>query len=624
MLIKCILFASFCVSGTYSLCLDPPLSGFVDRLSIAVQVEASQIDYSAFIEDSRSCDSMQGPACHLLPVSSQLRSSVQYMNGDILTKVLGIPAHVSISISSPPEANYPPSRVNFFRGYRLIVDDIPRFTSEESVRLDPHSVSKLGPIRAQWIGSDWSYNTSKQVPLLRISQGSSRSNSIRFSQPVVFQELSITSLPSSISTSKLFLVGKMLGREVWRKDTLNPLVGAQVFSKWPGNGSIFRARVLVDEEVVDSIHVAWSDGDQTYRILSRDSLITIVPGNPENLYAVDEIVFTSPSGGLFEISSFIVSISSNPEDPGIHVIRSGGGMVFEEVVSSGAVMYSAKEMIQQRYTIKRSHESLKSFSQYLDAFTGTANVPYSAPKSVRRSFRNIVAYWIFSPSSPVLSRMYSLVTDREDLVLNYLNVNNMFSGILDHGSVENTNWFEESTRFIFWSQEGFPVSNFRGTISVKDTFEGSFTCIGSKGIIQMSMEVLSVHQNRPSDKFIEISVSLVLDIGKKISVVAEFFTNIGMLYVPATPEWKYPITLFLMKQNTFTVDMVGTVEYIGCGAAILRGTHVDESTRASIPSSSVESSPQQMLIEMLKKFNSILLKNKDAISGPRKAFQLNF
>jgi len=614
MIVKWTLSIATLLVRAHSLCLDPPLSGFVDRLSRAVHVEASQIDFATFEEESRICDSMQGPSCHLLHDAGFERSSLRHMNGDVLLRVLGIPAHVSVSVASASSNRGVPGEsqtVYLFRGYRLGVNDYPKFSSAELVPLPVTSQSRLGVVRAQWIGPDWYYNPLTLVPYLAVRQGSP-SHSIRFSQPVVFQELTIRS--SDASREKLLLLGKRKGKEVWRKDLSNPLVGAQVFAKWPGNGSVFRAKVMVDEEIVNSVFVAWSDGDQTYRSIDRESILSIVPGNVENLYSVDEVILVSPTGGLFEVSSVIVSVGLS-EDPGIHVIRSGGGMVFEDTVSLGAVLYSAKEMIQRRFVIKRSRKNEKSFNKYLDLYS-TAT-PTSPSSILRRSFRNLILYWIFNPASPIIDFMSKVVFGREDLVISYLNVNDLFTGVIDNGS-DRDGWFDESSRFMSWVRSGFPITSLRGSLSVSDTFEGQFVCIGT-GSVPIILKIVSA--NHRNANLIDATVNITLrDSPTSFTLAGEFVPNVGMLYIPSLGGWKYPLTLFLTRRNTFLVELMGTVEYIGCGAAFLGGTNVGASTTSSM--TSVDNSTH--VVEILKKFNSILAKNKGDVTGPRKAFQVNF
>ena len=609
MSIRHILFLAFLFVDCEALCLDPPLGAFVDHLSVAVQIEASQIDFGAFEEESRICDSIQGPSCHLLPEYGSIRTSVRNMNGDILSRVLGLPTHVSVAVSTP-SMNKPgslESDISLFRGYQLRLDDHPSILSEKLNRIPVGIDGKLGPVRIQWVGSGWYYNPSTRVPYLVIDENSTpRAHSMRFSNPVVFQQLEIN--PMEPMRGAMFLLGKLKGKEVWRKDISNPLVGAQVFAKWPGNGSIFRAKVMFHEPGVETYHLSWSDGDQTYRMVDRESILSVVPGHVENLYSVDEVLFVSPSGGVFEISSLIVSVGLR-SDPDKRVIRSGGGMVFEDTVSAGAVLYSAKEMVQNRFIIKRSKESEKSFNKYLDLYSSAVASPPS-PAS-RRSYRNLVLYWIFNPSSPLLELISHVITSREDLVTSYLNINHLFSGIVDN----DDKWFDESIKFSHWVQSGFPVSIIPGTVSVSDTFEGTFVCAG---VVTLKIEVMSVTHTRPTDKHVDVAVSISSGTSKFFAS-AEFFPNVGMIYIPPGDGWKYPLTLFVTKLNTFTVDLVGTVEYVGCGAAILRGVAVTESTRSSIPS--VVDDPSKM-VDILKRFNAIL-KAAGTVSGPRRAFQLN-
>ena len=619
MIIKWTLPLALLVPKVYCLCLDPPLASFIDRLSRAVQIEASQIDYVSFEEESQFCDSMQGPSCHLFPDTEPNRWSLRHMNGDVLSRVLGIPAHVSVSMASGgsnKRAVGESEIVYSFRGYRLSVDEHPQFSSGELAPLPAGFASKVGPVRAQWIGPDWYYNPSTLVPYLASLRGSptSGTHSIRFSQPIVFQELTVR--PAKPSQEKLLLVGRRKGKEVWRKDLSNPLVGSQVFAKWPGNGSIFRAKVMVHEENFDNVHLAWSDGDQTYRSVGRDSILSIVPGNVENLYSVDEVILTSPTGGLFEITSMIVS-AGHSDDPGVNVIRSGGGMVFEDTVSLGAVLYSAKEMVQRRFVIKRSKETEKSFNKYLDLYSA-GSVRAASPMS-RRSYRNYILYWIFNQKSPIVDFVAKIVTTREDLIVSYLNVNHLFTGVIDNGG-DRDGWFEESFRFMSWVQSGFPVTPLRGSLSVTDTFEGQFVCIGA-GTVPIRIEIVSVDQGRISDKHIDITVNIFANNSSNpLTISGEYVSQVGMLYIPASREWKYPLTLFLTRRNTFLVELMGTVEYEGCGAVFMGGTRVGETTRSSM--TFIDDS--SLLIETLKKFNAVLLKNKDAVTGPRKAFHVNF
>jgi hypothetical protein len=283
-------------------------------------------------------------------------------------------------------------------------------------------------------------------------------------------------------------------------------------------------------------------------------------------------------------------------------------MVFEDTVSAGAVLYSAKEMVQNRFVIKRSKESEKSFNKYLDLYSSGA--PTTPSLASLRSYRNLIFYWVFNPTSPLIEFFSHLVVNREDLVSSYLNINQMFTGIVDN----EEKWFEESVKFSFWIQSGFPVSRFRGTLSVSDTFEGSFGCAN---VHTIKIEILAVTHTRPTDKHIDVSLKISSSNSAIFTLSAQFFPNVGMLYIPPAGDWKYPLTLFVTKLNAFTIDLIGTVEYVGCGAAIMRGTAVTDATRASITSSEEPNN----LVEILKRFNAILGKTK--VTGPRRAFQLN-
>jgi len=479
---------------------------------------------------------------------------------------------------------------------------------------------------AQWIGSGWYYNPNTLGMYIQ-----SQPSSIRFiGSPIVVQEISIRPLTTN---ANLIIMGRRNGVEKWRKDYSSELVGSQIFAKWPGNGSVYRAKVMMIEslDAGGSIWVSWVDGDQLYRTISQEDIVSVISGNAENLYSIDEILLIPTSGGVFEIETLTVSSGPINHEESIRTIRSGGGMVFEDMVSPGAIFYSARDLILNRYKMKNVEEWRSKFAKFFrtqsisaigigggGGFGGQASATHASIK--RKSFRNLV---LFSLSNPTVLGTVLWNLQREELILGYMNINDIFAALIDNGGI--TNGYEENLKFLEWIHSNDHRSTRRGILNAGDIYEGDFACILSAGgSVHVKLEILNAVPSIGDSLSVSILVSFSSDksTGNQLVVTSEFYPKWGMLYVPPSgSDWTYPLTIFMYRANSFSVEYFGTVERVGCGSVSLSGTLLTQATRGSL--GSILEDENFLKVDLaFKRFNSVLMKNRD-LKEPKRLFSIS-
>ena len=554
--------------GGRSLCLDPPFSSFVDRLTSLIYVEASQVDFS--LAASGLCDSTEGPLCPLLMGSSQPLTTM-----DLFSQTLGIPQQISVSISSG-EVDIGQLAVTH-KSRRLVRTGEPGWDTQ-SVPVRGWGFSKISPVG--FAGPGWfdSFGTILLDP--RGGQDFGGRPSIVFNEPLVVQTLALHDCG--------LLVGKLRGIEQWRRDD-SSILGNVVFAKWGGNGAIFRGKVVFDEG--SSVTVSWADGDASYRQVNREDIVSIVPGRSENLYAIDEIEFVfGEATSVCRLEELIVSETSGGSRK---LIRSGGGMVFQDIVSEGAILYNVNDLIERKWKLRNSEETRRKFHAYLQPGKSTT----VQAQSTYSSQRNIVLLWMWSElhNNMSQSKLVQFVLNNITLenTSQFLNLNDLTNALID----KTPDTYASMYVFQTWLKTG--GASTRGAIAGGDKYEGVLTCMS--GAIVFKLEIISFSEN---------SVAVRIKFGANVSTMIQgkWFPNFGMIQIPNNQVWTHPISLFLFKSNdTFTIEIVGTGNEIGCGTVIMTPIYLNDATRESFKNVQVQNNVSQLKTAFLK-FNNLLIK----------------
>jgi hypothetical protein len=280
--------------------------------------------------------------------------------------------------------------------------------------------------------------------------------------------------------------------------------------------------------------------------------------------------------------------------------------------------------------MKNIEESRNAFSKFYEskAIALTSGLEGSLPTSRtgfinRKSFRNILLFTIYNPSSAVLNVVLHNI-QREDLILGFMNINDLFAALIDNGNIPNS--IEENWGFINWIDKKFSPSQWVGVLNSGDVYEGDIACISAAGgLVHIKMEILEILQHGKDDLFhVLVRMTSVSLEGMSTSTVsANFYPRWGMLYIPSQPDSRhgYPMTLFMFRSNSFSVEYFGTVERIGCGAVSLSGTLLTQSTRGSL-----ESVPQNDKFNVLdfafNRFNNVIMKYRD-LKEPKRIFSIS-
>ena len=565
-----LLFTLFPLSQ--SLCLETPFGSFADRIGANVVVEASQINFSLLKKLSGSCDSVGGPFCSFMHGDSSRFRALEVVQSDTFIDALGIPKEVTIQIGSPtlPSAN---STVRSFNSFQLAYSGlrIPRFGQSEHPAA---GLSRLGPASLTWTGS-WYIHPVTFRPTY------TSASTLRFSTPIVVQRLTVN--------GSTLMVGRLGGQEMWRREEKEgSLVGFQVFAKWRGNGALYRATVMADEGGLGA-WVSWKDGDQSFRSISRTDIISVVRGSEENLQAVDEIEFIPiASSAHIQLTDLVVTVGGRDS---VKVVRAGGGLVFDEQVSAGAIMYSASELIAQGLVVK--DVSNQNNSRLIYALGRPA--PSATALQNRRSDRNIIL-WSMLMGNSELIRIF-VKNSNSQLISKFLNMNDMFNAIVDNGNVRSA--ASDTVRFAEQVAMGSPQ---KGVVAAGDAYHGDLVCAMNQRI-NLRIDVVRVQPIGARASRVNLRIQMQ---GLTVNLVGDFFTHLGMLYVPATHDWAYPLTLIVARVDTLlSVELIGTAHHIGCGGLVMRPVTLSQSTMAAAATLPVDTWAGE-ITKIINKFNTIL------------------
>ena len=578
-----------------SLCLDPPYSSFVNTLFHMVQVEENQIDFRA-VEEIQTCESTDGPFCQVI-YSSLPHARRFELDGETLHRTLGIPKEIAISLSGN-ERGHIPNRVG---GNFVSTNMIPEEGRDHSIfrfvrRLD--LFSKGEPLI--WSG-EWFRDGEKTF--FTFPSNSHLTASISFREPTVLQRIRTSPIKSE---SPIFLIGRLGGREQWRRELSSntSLVGHQVFAKWRGNGSVHRATVMFDEGPEGGVFVSWKDGDQSFRSIARSDIMSVIQGHPQHTRAVDEIVFMgTESESMYFLSEFVVS-----KGPGAHnhvsVIRSGGGLVFEEDVSPASLMYTANDMMRLNLRIKDGDQTGSSKFGVLLAEAFRHPQPMAISEEFlgnRKSLRNFVSFLSYAGTTASgISFSKSIMAES---VSKYLNLNDMFNAYLDsagqRGDMILTAWDLRFQSFLTQVRHEQPAKGL--TVSVGDSFKSELVCSNNRGRKQVS---LTVQDMQRLSQQVSI-VRLVLSVGnEQQSIDAEFFHSLSLLYIPG----KWAMSVVVMRVESLSlIELVGSMELVGCGGIVLSPTVLSPTTKAVADGHVVFGETVTEAKRIISKFNAILI-----------------
>lgn len=559
-----------------SLCIDPPYASFAGALARLVHVDASQIEFSFVIDDLAMCDSTQGPFCQpILSVSGAPNS--MFYTPESLHDSLGIPKEVAISMAGSQRKDVYIDQLRFFQSVRVS-------PSPSSVYLSDHALeSSILPdgTRISWLGA-WSSSGTRMAFRPDLV---SNSASLKFSRPVVVQNLQIAP-----SQAPIYAVGYLRGREQWRRQVWYPgtsLLGAQVFARWRGNGSIYRATVMFDEGP-EGLFVSWKDGDQSFRSIDRKDVVSVIQGDQQSVKSIDEIIFVSAHSG--HVEELIVSVGPEAD---ISIVRTGGGLVFEDQVSAGSILYTARELIQQRLRVKDGGMG-SSLAQALTFKRGSAN------DNPRISIRTFASFMMSKKGGKYLAANFHKKITAE-IVSKFLNIDDMFNAFLDNGNMRDATVMSLGLQGVIasgnWGREGKEL-----VLSTGDAFEGTMTCSADRESV-LRLDVVETKR----ESYLVSGVKLLVSRGThKYHVQAAFHHGTSTLTVPTVSGWTYRLSLVLARVDTLSlVELIGSPTNVGCGGLVLEPTSLSAASRSAAESAS----PAEWINEVEKsiaKFNAVL------------------
>ena len=577
----------------HALCINTPYGRFVDSLSRLVVVEESQIDFS--VSHKGLCDSIEGPFCHSLFNSPSIHSEFE-LTGELLQRTLGIPKEITLTLTGE-ERNSGTSSAHLFyvsSKIRLNDDGTPAnflFLNSFQGSTDDASITFRG---------DW-YRDSHET-ILAFSR-SAEIASIKFHDPVVLQEIDI--VPIAGSNAPMMVVGRLGGKEQWRRQigVTNSLIGHQVFARWKANGSVHRATVMFDEGPSGGVFVSWKDGDQSFRSLSRSEIVTIVQGHPQHIRAVDEVLLLSPRREAVYVLRDLI-VSRGPEaNKNIHVVRSGGGLVFEEDISPAALIYTANEMIKRSLRIK---DSDKTGSTKLGLLLADGLQPHAMLHTVyhsRKTLRNFILFTLLSEESDFIVHLSKNLIP--ETISKFLNINDMVSAYIDSAG-ERGDQSLMLQDFRFMTQLAARSKALSGAILiVGDTFGAQVVC--SNETTSKAAEILITDSQYISDALSKLKVRVRVGSDEYMSD-AEMHSNFSFLHVPG----KFPMSLVILSDGKSKLELVGSFDVIGCGGLVFSPTDVSPSSRG-FALSSQKAIAIEATKSMISTFNAGLLGIKTSI-----------
>jgi hypothetical protein len=325
-------------------------------------------------------------------------------------------------------------------------------------------------------------------------------------------------------------------------------------------------------------------------IISRDGTAGMV--------AVDEIIIFS-AGGDSSIKYNLVELNVSTRGRiggAVSLLRGGGGMVFVDTVSTDSVMYTGSELVEQGLRVKNADEFRKKLGSFI-----TAPGAGESGRTMLPSMRNLVLFGIFvsMDNSPLLGSLIANVN--ASTVAQYMNINTFFAAALDNGNLGGS--VAGSLRFQHWAESlrDDPLAAPEVTLHEQDRFHGHFSCF-NKEVRRVSVSVTGIAKTAKSNMYTTTVEIQDTTLGARHVIWNAIFTpSVGMLQIPATATWVYPLTLFFFRspyaQNA--VEVVGTVEYLTCGAIFLNATRAGPGRGSGLVLSS-------NLRNALIQFNSIL------------------
>jgi hypothetical protein len=361
---------------------------------------------------------------------------------------------------------------------------------------------------------------------------------------------------------------------------------------------------MFDEGFGGGVFVSWKDGDQSFRSLARSDIMSVIQGHPQHTRAVDEIVFvgTEP-GSMYLLSEFVVS-----KGPGAHnhvsVIRSGGGLVFEEDVSPASLMYTANDMMRLNVRIKDGDQTGSSkFGVILaEAFRHPQPIAISEEfLGNRKSLRNFVSFLHFANITSFGINFSKVLV--ADSVSKYLNLNDMFNAYLDsageRGDIYLTGWDLRFQGFLTRIRQEQPATGL--TVSVGDSFKSELACSNNRARLQVSLTVNDMHRISQSISIIRMTLSIG---NEQQSIDAEFFHASSLLYIPG----KWAMSLVVMRVESLSlIELVGSMNVVGCGGIVLSPTVLSPTTKTVAEALYVYGDTVTEAKRIISKFNAILI-----------------
>ena len=601
------LVMSFFIEHTKGLCLDPPYSSFVETITRIVFVEESQIDFSDLSKAS-GCDSMKGPSCSIL-FEDQYEGDLPLLGSEILQVTLGIPKEISISLTAHEKKPRSVDQANVFHSVRLSSSDQQALGGDfarQNVALNRSGV--VEGVWYHWKG-DWFENPAG--PVLVASQSRGIISSIEFGHPVLLQRLHIESLAQD-DDDFVFVIGRRGGHEQWRSTMGGKkpsLLGHQVFARWRGNGSLHRATVMLDEEDL-GVFVSWRDGDLTYRSIERSDIVSVVQGHPQHIKSIDELIIVgSRPGSAYQVRELV--LSTGPA-AGTHVnlIRSGGGLVFEDDVSPAALMYSVGEMMKRNLRIRDSDLTSKGKvgSQIVHGLNTGAFSPTATPRAEnRKSLRLFSLYMKFADMDQSIYTAFTQGISPET-VSKFINLNDMFNAWLD-STARRDSGFLSARNLVIQSHILKRVYSYpemqEMSISIGDIFSGDFVCSYGNNVTSIKLAVRDSH--RVSDSRSMLALTIGFNDSITFNLEAEFFHSISLLYVPASQDMHYPLSLVVARVESLgLVELIGSVEKVGCGGLTMSPKILSGESKTHASHKAVEGSWTETAKRIIHNFNAVL------------------
>lgn len=597
----------------HGLCLDPPYSNFIETITRLVYVDDSQIDFSQVLQGI-ACDSTSGPMCPSIFGEEPSRPAHLILGTDTLQKTLGIPKELSLSLSgqntkvSFAHRNFP------FRSARI--DSLNQGTLQGTTA-PLYEMGKVGGVGMFWRGS-WYRDVSGAV---FIPSKSDPISSIEFGQPVVIQKIDLC----ETGGSPVFVIGRLRGKEQWRTQIggKSSLLGQQLFARWRGNGSLYRATVMSDEGEL-GYHVSWKDGDLSHRSIHPSEIVSVVQGHAQYIKSIDEIlIIGSQSDATYQLRDLVVSVGAGA---GVHVplIRSGGGLVFEDDVSPAALLYSVDELMTRKLRMKEADltSSHRVSSQLVHALRPHAEQLLSflnVKPHARESLRNFALFLKTTKSDDMIVVFERFL--RPDIISKFVNLNDMFNAWLDSPVARDDGTITAANlRFQAWTQLHMHARSpsHELILSAGDSFRSELACTSDPLSKHIAFFVRDSRRVSESMSTLALTVSITTGPGtRSYQLEAKLYHSLALLYIPATAEMKFPLSLVVSRVETLAmVELIGSVEYLGCGGLVMSPVQLSEETKVWAQMRNAEDAWVKHATRIISKFNAVLIQVNASVPSP--------